>query len=643
MTDKELDLPRQDKQEFVESPEGGLSDRTANPAGDKSLALRLRAIVDSTPDPILSTDREGNIVTWNEAAQSLFGYRPDEVIGVSNLLLIPPSYHDEIGKIQARVLGGERIDNLHSQMLRKGGGRVDITASMTPIRDSDGSILGLIKTARDLRAQRQNEDARMRLVAIVNSSIDAIISKDLNGMVTTWNAAAERMFGYSSEEIVGHSIMTIVPPELQSEELEVMRRVLQGEPVEHFETERLRQGGSRIDVALTMSPIRNSSGEIIGASQIVRDISERRRTEETRMRLAAIVESSDDAIISKDLDGIITSWNSGAKRIFGYEADEIVGHSVMRLIPRELHAEEPMILARLRAGQRVEHFESKRRRKNGELIDVSLTVSPIKDSTGKVIGASKIAREITERKRAEAALIEKEKLAATGRMAAAIAHEVNNPLESIMNLAYLLTHDPGLSEKASYYASLLLQEVERASEITRRTLSFYRNPTLPGEVNIAQLLETILRGKRQRVSEKGITIHRQVEGEGKAWGLAGELGQVLSNLLENAIDAVDQDGEIIVRTRDLNDSGNILISVCDNGTGMSATTAERIFEPFFTTKNSRGSGLGLWVTRGIVEKHNGSLRLRTSQSARHHGTIFSVILPRPTAKHNDEETALSAD
>lgn len=607
------------------------------------LALRLHAIVDSTADPILSTDREGVIVTWNAAAERMFGYRADEVVGVSNLLLIPPSCHDEIQKVQFRVLSGERIDNLKSQLLRKGGGRVDIAATMSPIRGSDGSIIGLIKIARDIRAERQNEDARMRLAAVVDSSTDAIISKDLNGMVTTWNAAAERMFGYSSREIVGHSIMTIVPPELQGEQLEAMRRIVQGEPVDHIETQRLRKGGDRIDVALTISPIRHTSGDIIGASQIARDISDRRRTEETRMRLAAIVESSDDAIISKDLDGIITSWNAGAKRLFGYDADEIVGHSVMRLIPRELHAEEPMILARLRAGQRVEHYESKRRRKNGELIDVSLTISPIRDVTGKVIGASKIARDITDRKRAEAALIEKEKLAATGRMAAAIAHEVNNPLESIMNLAYLLTHDPGLPEKASYYASLLLQEVERASEITRRTLSFYRGPNLPGEVDVTQLFDTILRGKRQRLGEKGITIRTEVQGEGKVWGLAGEIGQVFSNLLENALDAVNHGGHIIVRTRDLNDYGHVLISVCDNGSGMSAETAERIFEPFFTTKNSRGSGLGLWVTRGIVEKHNGTIRMRTSQSKAHHGTIFSVVLPRRTADPTEEATALSAD
>jgi len=637
MTDKELVQPKEDSRLSPGTPPGHA------PGSLSDLALRLSAIVDSTADAIFSTDRDGIIVTWNAAATRLFRYRPDEVIGVSNLLLIPPSHHEEIRKIEDNAMAGERIGSLHYQMLLKGGGRIDVEVTISPIRDTDGSIIGLIKVARDLRGEGQIEDARLRLGAIVDSSNDAIISNDLNGMVTTWNAAAGRIFGYDAQDIVGHSVMTIVPPELQREQLEVMRRITQGEPVEHFETQRLRKGGEHIDVALTISPLRNTAGIITGASQIARDISERRRTEETRIRLAAIVESSDDAIISKDLDGIITSWNSGAKRLFGYEADEIVGHSVMRLIPRELHSEEPMILARLRAGQRVEHYESKRRRKNGELIDVSLTISPIKDSTGKVVGASKIARDITERKRSEAALIEKEKLAATGRMAAAIAHEVNNPLESIMNLAYLLTHDPGISPRAKYYSDLLLQEVERASEITRRTLSFYRSPSLPGEVDLSHLLESILRSKRQRVGEKGITIETSIRGEGKVWGLTGELGQVLSNLLENAIDAVAQNGRIVVRTRDLNDSNSVLISVCDNGSGMSGETLERMFEPFYTTKNSRGSGLGLWVTRGIIEKHAGSIRVRTSQSAKHHGTIFSVILPRTAAKKSEEVTALSAD
>src|SRR5512146_2402196 len=156
--------------------------------------------------------------------------------------------------------------------------------------------------------------------------------------------------------------------------------------------------------------------------------------EEARRRLAAIVESSDDAIISKDLNGIITSWNASAARLFGYEPEEIIGKSVLTIIPPELHEEEAVILHKLRAGERIDHYETRRMRKDGTTVEVSLTISPMKDASGRVIGSSKTARDISERKRAEAALIQSERLAAIGRMAAAIAHEVNNPLEAITNL-----------------------------------------------------------------------------------------------------------------------------------------------------------------------------------------------------------------
>ena len=162
-----------------------------------------------------------------------------------------------------------------------------------------------------------------------------------------------------------------------------------------------------------------------------------KRSDESRFRLAAIVDSADDAIISKDLNGIVTSWNRGAQQMFGFTAEEMVGQSILRLIPDELQYEEDEILRKLRAGERVDHYETTRRKKNGERIDVSVTISPIRDGAGHVTGASKIARDISDRKKIERMLIQSEKLAATGRMAATIAHEINNPLESVMNLIFL--------------------------------------------------------------------------------------------------------------------------------------------------------------------------------------------------------------
>lgn len=498
--------------------------------------------------------------------------------------------------------------------------------------DPEASSDSFTQTLLDeLPVLRQRADRAIGLLAaIVDSSNDAIVGKDLDGIVTAWNPAAEKMFGYTTSEMIGRSIMTIIPPELQHEEVDIMRRLRNNERIDHFETYRLAKDGRRVDVSLTISPIKDATGKLVGASKIARDISDRLSAADTSLRLAAIVESSDDAIIGKDLDGIITSWNASATRIFGYEAEEIVGQSVLRLIPRELHFEEPMILSRLRAGERIDHFESRRLRKDGRLIDVSLTISPIKDPSGKFIGASKIARDITERKRMERALVETEKLAVAGRMAATLAHEVNNPLEAIMNLAFLLEKDASLSSSGRAYAETLLEQVRRASEITRQTLSFYRGASLATEVYLPALFAGILSSKKAKIKAKNIIVRVECDGNSRTWGIAGELSQLFSNLVENAIDAVGFEGHIRIRCRDLN-ARVVCISISDSGGGMSSETVQRAFEPFFTTKREKGTGLGLWVSQGIVRNHGGKIRIRTRQSTRWHGTTISVLLPTEEA------------
>src|SRR6478736_1985251 len=238
-----------------------------------------------------------------------------------------------------------------------------------------------------------------RLAAIVTSADDAILSKTLNGVITSWNPGAERMFGYSAEEMIGQLVLRLIPPERQTEEDEILARLRAGERIEHYETVRQRKDGTLIDVSLTISPMRDQSGDIIGASKIIRDITDRKRIDHVSAHLAAIVISADDAILSKTLNGVITSWNPGAERMFGYSAEEMIGQPILRLIPPERQTEEDEILARLRAGERIEHYETVRRKKDGTLIDVSLTISPMRDQSGDIIGASKIIRDITDRKR----------------------------------------------------------------------------------------------------------------------------------------------------------------------------------------------------------------------------------------------------
>jgi PAS domain S-box-containing protein len=349
---------------------------------------------------------------------------------------------------------------------------------------------------------------------------------------------------------------------------------------------------------------------------------------EARLQLAAIVDSSDDAIISKNLQGVITSWNASATRLFGYLPNEIIGKSVLTLIPDELQSEEPDILRKVTAGQRIDHYETRRRRKDGELLDISLTISPIRDATGRIVGISKIARDITERKLTEAALFESERMAAIGRLAASIAHEVNNPLEAILNLAYLLEQHPSLNEEARAYTRLLLNEVVRVGEITRRTLSFYRDTSDPIEVDMMSLMDGVLKLHQPLLEQRSIRLITRFTRPAYVWGRTGELRQVFTNLLGNAIDALPQGGAIRVGVTCGTDAEGARISIADNGPGIPKGLREKIFQPFFSTKCGKGTGLGLWISQGIIRKYGGHLRLRswTAPSPKT-GTIFRVTLP----------------
>ncbi len=239
------------------------------------------------------------------------------------------------------------------------------------------------------------------LGSIVESSDDAIIGLTLDGLIISWNAAATRIFGYAQHDATGFPITLLIPPDLHGEERRILEKVRNGERVDHFETTRLTRDGRRICVSLAVSPVRDATGVVFAASEVARDIEPQKKSERASAQLAAIVESSDDAIVSKSLDGIILSWNAGAERIFGYTPDEIVNRHITTIIPPELHDEERTIIERIRSGERIEHFDTIRVGKNGRRIPISLTVSPIRDARGEIIGASKIARDITERQRAE--------------------------------------------------------------------------------------------------------------------------------------------------------------------------------------------------------------------------------------------------
>lgn len=354
--------------------------------------------------------------------------------------------------------------------------------------------------------------------------------------------------------------------------------------------------------------------------------------------LAAIVESSDDAIISKDLDGIINSWNAAATRILGYTPDEIIGKSILTLIPDHLHSDEPIIISRIRAGQRIEHFETVRRAKSGELLDVSLTISPIKDDRGNIIGASKILRDISTRKRLETSLLQAEKIAATGRMAATIAHEINNPLEAVLNLLYLMrpliTSDEGRT-----YLNTAEIELNRVAHIAKQTLGYYREHSSAVSISVSDLVEHALTVYGPRCSTSNIAVERCLDSKTKLIVRRGEMMQVISNLIANSIYAMPQGGKLCVCVTDIQTpQPGVVLTIEDNGVGIPAQNLDRVFEAFFTTRQTIGTGIGLFVAKQFVEGHGGTIAIESSTDAKNHGTKLSVFLPRHTIYELEEDT-----
>jgi len=354
-------------------------------------------------------------------------------------------------------------------------------------------------------------------------------------------------------------------------------------------------------------------------------------------QLAAIVDSSDDVIVSKDLNGIITSWNAAATRVFGYSAEEMIGASILKLIPENLHSDEKIIMENIRAGRRVEHFETLRRTKSGQLLDVSVTVSPIRDWHGRVIGASKILRDVSSRKRLEQALLQAEKIAATGRMAATIAHEINNPLEAVMNLMYLLR--PMIADPAgiSYFQSVET-ELGRVSHIAKQTLGYYREHAAATSASIGEIVLHAITIYEPRCKASGIEIKKAINSSRKIMLRRGEMMQVVSNLIMNAIYAMPAGGILSISVEDAAESPDgIVLTVQDNGVGIAESDLPRVFEAFFTTHSTVGTGIGLFVAKQFVEGHGGQIEIKSRQDWEDHGTTVRISLPISTTYDSSGE------
>jgi two-component system CheB/CheR fusion protein len=353
------------------------------------------------------------------------------------------------------------------------------------------------------------------------------------------------------------------------------------------------------------------------------------RADEIRQQLAAIVTSSEDAIISFTVDGIVTSWNQGAENLFGYSTAEIVGRPLSVLVPTDRMGELEGNLERLSREERIGSYQTERIDKYGVRVPVLVSVSPLRNEEGKLVGASLIARDISAQKRTEEALRRNERLATAGRLTAAIAHEIKNPLEALTNLVYLARRDVAGQDE---YLRLAEQEIGRLDSIAQQALGFVREGASPEPLDTGKILEEVLQLYLRKLHANRVLVDKYCGEQLDILGFPGELRQLFSNLILNAMDAMKDGGKLrlrVIRTHEWSGScrPGVRITVADTGNGIGSKDLPHIFEPFYTTKKDQGTGLGLWLAYGIVQKHSGWMRVMSRTNPGGSGTVFAVFLP----------------
>jgi len=607
---------------------------------------RFRAIVETTPECVKLVARDGTLLHMNSAGLSMVeAERAEMVVGKSVYDLIAPEDCLRFREFNERICQGER-GSLEFDLLGLKGTRRHMETHAAPLQNPDESLVQLAVT-RDVTERKNAEmalrESEQKLRVVTDATPVMIWMSGTDKLCYYFNKSWLDFVGRALEQEMGNGWAENVHPDDFDRCLQIY--VSSFDARQPFEMEyRLRHHTGEYRWILDHGvPRHGPDGTFEGYVGGCLDIHDQKEASQARSRLAAIVESSDEAIISKDLNGLVTSWNRQAERLFGYTEQEMIGRSILTIIPPELHRDEDMILSKIRNGEKIDHFETVRVAKSGERIEVSISISPVRDENGRVVGAAKIARDIRESKKIERTLRTTEKLAAAGRLAATVAHEINNPLEAVANLVYLAKRDVRDAEKVASYLNSAKQELNRVAHITRQTLGFYRDTSSPVRFNVASTLDDVLGLYERRFETRNIRVVKQYDDDAEIVALAGEIRQAFSNLLTNALDAMPSAGTLSLRIHKSHKWDNahapgVRIVIADSGSGISPEHKQNLFQPFFTTKADVGTGLGLWITRGIIEKHGGSIRAR-SRTGQKHGTTFSMFLPG-VPKHSREQAQL---
>jgi PAS domain S-box-containing protein len=489
---------------------------------------------------------------------------------------------------------------------------------------------------------------------------DAVIAVDHEGTIVQVNSQTQALFGYDRDELIGQKVEMLVPESFRQQHHHHRDNFARAPKTRRMGADLdlygRRRNGSEFPVEISLSPIVTEKGSFVLSA--IRDISDRKRIAEElrraneelhrrtteqlgeyRSRLVSIIDSSEDAILSKGLDGTITSWNKGAEHIYGYTPDEVIGKHISLLIPNDRPEEIPKILRKVARGERIEHHESVRLTKDARRLDVSLSVSPLRDASGDIVGASVIARDITAQKRAEGQLRQSQKMEAIGRLAGGVAHDFNNVLGIINACAEFLRDRIDPRSEPSVYVENIKKAIERGTSLTKQMLAFSRTSaiqTLVLDLNerlrdISKLLRPLL-GDDIEILIVPRSSSAVIEAD------PGQLDQIVVNLAVNARDAMPRGGKFILETgivkfgetfaekqQAIPAGKYVMLAVSDTGSGMDEATVSRIFEPFFTTKEvGKGTGLGLATVYGIVKQSGGHILVYSEPG---HGTTFKIYLP----------------
>ena len=526
-------------------------------------------------------------------------------------------------------------------------------------------MIGTDNTARGAEEALLKAGALQR--AIFNSANFSSIATDAHGVIQIFNVGAERMLGYTAAEVMNKitpadisdpqeiiaraaalslELGTQIPPGFEALVFKASRGI-----EDIYELTYFRKDGTRFPAVVSVTALRDAQNAIIGYLLIGTDNTARKQAEEALLKAGAlqraIFNSANFSSIATDAHGVIQIFNVGAERMLGYTAAEVMN----KVTPADL-SDRQEVIARaavlslefgtpitpgfealvFKASRGIEDiYELTYCRKDESRFPAVVSVTALRDAQEAIIGYLLIGTDNSARKRAEEALLRSEMLANAGRLAASIAHEINNPLEAIMNTLYIVRTSADLPVSAREYLDIADGELMRIAHITRQTLGFYREFSAATSNSASALIGSVINLLQAKIRAKRVAVDQQCNEQLRVMGIAGELRQVLANLLTNSLDAIGQSSRIVLRASASIDPKNgkrrVRLTVADCGHGMEAATTKQVFDPFFTTKGSVGTGLGLWVCRQLVEKNGGSIQVRSNTDGERRGTTFSIVLP----------------